>query len=99
VGVNEMKLVVYHPVPSLNKLFGMNHWQRQKEKKATQAAFRSALLALGDGYSIKTTLWENSPSTAAGMLALFDKTLQTQSAMKSARSKLRREKKNAQKSK
>lgn len=42
---SSVKLVVYHPVPSLNKLFAMNPWQRRKEKKTTQCAFRDALSA------------------------------------------------------
>jgi hypothetical protein len=77
----------------------MNHWQRQKEKKATQAAFRSELLALGVGYSTRITLSENGSQIVVDTLVTFDKTLQMQSATRSAKSKLRRSKKNALKSK
>ncbi len=39
---NGIRLVVRHCVPSLNRLFAMNPWQRRREKLATQAAFASA---------------------------------------------------------
>lgn len=42
-------LIVRHPVPSLNALFAMTHWERLREKKRTQAAFVSGSLVSDDG--------------------------------------------------
>ena len=42
---NGLRLVVRHSVPSLNRLFAMNPWQRRREKRAAQGAFASALSA------------------------------------------------------
>lgn len=56
-----IKLVLKHPVPSLNKLFAMNPWQRKKEKQKTQVAFHGALLrsqATEDDYLTLITLRE-----------------------------------------
>lgn len=56
---NGLKLVVRHPVPSLNRLFAMNPWQRRREKLATQSAFASALSVTGIGSAIQTTYARN----------------------------------------
>jgi len=56
-----LKLVIRHPVPSLNRLFAMNHWARQKEKQKTQQWFYSALCesqVTEDDYSTLITLRE-----------------------------------------
>lgn len=58
-----LHLVVWHPVPSLNKLFAMTQWQRCKEKKATQLAFRSALRAIVGGFSTPI-IWRAGVSTS-----------------------------------
>ena len=58
-----IKLVVRHRVPSLNVLFAMSHWQRTKEKKATQAAFRSALRAIEGGLSTPI-IWRAGVNTS-----------------------------------
>jgi hypothetical protein len=50
-----VRLVVRYPVPSLNKLFAMSHWERHQEKKRTQAAFASALQAIAADYLTPTT--------------------------------------------
>lgn len=58
------KMVIYHTVPSLNRLFAMNHWQRRREKKATQAAFLSMLKASGADSSTTTICAQSFLSTA-----------------------------------
>jgi len=54
-------------VPSLNELFKMNHWGRLKEKKATQAAFMSALRHTVNGSLTQIIFAKNISSTASGM--------------------------------
>lgn len=56
--MSTLKLIVRHPVPSLNKLFAMNHWQRHKERNQTQLALLSALQVSAKDLSIQTTLLE-----------------------------------------
>lgn len=58
-----INLVVRHRVPSLNELFRMSHWQRTKEKKATQAAFKSALRAIEGGLSTPI-IWRAGVNTS-----------------------------------
>ena len=62
---NGIKLVVRHPVPSLNRLFAMNPWQRRREKLATQAAFASALSASALDSAIQTTFARNTSLIAS----------------------------------
>lgn len=61
------KLVVRHPVPSLNRLFAMNPWQRRREKQLTQNAFAYALRDSGADYSILTTFAQNTLLIASNM--------------------------------
>lgn len=67
-----IKIVVLHPVPSLNKLFAMNHWQRSRERKATRAAFMSALRATAKDSLTQITSLEdaNTSLTACAMQGL-----------------------------
>ena len=62
---NGLRLVVRHPVPSLNRLFAMNPWQRRREKRATQGAFASALSASGLDSAIRTTFARNTSLIAS----------------------------------
>jgi len=78
---------VEHAVPSLNKMFGMNHWQRRREKKDTQDAFQSSLRLIEDGCSTKTTYASNTSWTVSDMLGLFRMTIHKQSTSRSAKSK------------
>ena len=66
---NGIRLVVRHPVPSLNRLFAMNPWQRRREKLATQAAFAFALSASGLASAIQTTFARNTSLTACATRA------------------------------
>lgn len=66
----EIRLTVRHNVPSLNRLFAMNPWQRKKEKEKTQAAFMSALQVSGLGSAILTTFARNTSSTASATRGL-----------------------------
>ena len=77
-------LIIRHPVPSLNALFGMSHWQRVKEKKKIQIAFASALSACGVASSIQITFARNTMLTASDMAASYEMTRRTMSFLKSA---------------
>lgn len=66
----EIRLTVRHKVPSLNRLFAMNPWQRKKEKEKTQTAFMSALRASGCDSVILTTFVRNTSSTASATRGL-----------------------------
>jgi hypothetical protein len=63
---------VLYPVPSLNALFGMNRWQRLREKKRCHAAVFSSLRATGDGYLIRTTSVPNTSLTRLGTPWVID---------------------------
>ena len=55
-----MILEVFYPVPSLNRLFAMHHWAREKEKKKTQDAVLSALLVAEQGSAYHWTTFARS---------------------------------------
>ena len=86
-------LVLKYRVPSLNRLFSMNHWQRRKEKQQAQLATLSALKAAAADsstpiISVGSKLW-----TAYDTLASYMATARTKSTTKSAKSKSRSRKK------
>jgi hypothetical protein len=83
---NGIRLVVRHPVPSLNRLFAMNPWQRRREKLATQGAFASALSASGLDCATLTTFARNTSLIASGMRGSSETTRRSSSRSKSARS-------------
>lgn len=84
-----LKVVVQRKVPSLNALFGMNHWARKKEKEKTQSALLSALDPSATDCSTPTTSSEASSilSTAYGTLALFMMTAKQTSSSRSRKGK------------
>lgn len=90
-----LMLIVKHPVPSLNALFGMSHWQRVKEKKKIQIAFASALSACGIASSIQITFARNTMLTASDMQASYEMTRRTISFLKSASERLKAKPTNA----
>ena len=83
---NGIRLVVRHPVPSLNRLFAMSPWRRHREKLATQGAFASALSASGLDSVIRTTFARNTSLIACATRASLRMTRRTVSRLKSARS-------------
>ena len=83
---NGLRLVVRHPVPSLNRLFAMNPWQRRREKRATQGAFASALSASGLDSAIQTTFARNTSSIASATRGSSPTTGPTASRLKCGRS-------------
>ena len=83
---NGIRLVVRHPVPSLNRLFAMNPWQRRREKLATQGAFASALSASGLDSVIQTTFARNTSLIASATRDSSRTTRQTASRSRSAKS-------------
>lgn len=84
----KLKLVIRHPVPSLNDLFSQSFYERQKEKSRTQAALLLALSPSGDGYSMRTTLHRSFLSTAYATLASFRETVQRDARLERLRSGL-----------
>jgi len=68
-GSQKVRLVVWRKTPSLNLLFGMGHWQRKKEKQATQVAFASALKDAGCDSLTLTTFARNTSLIAAATRA------------------------------
>jgi hypothetical protein len=82
-----VKLTIKHPVPSLNKLFSMNPWQRKREKEQTQRAFMSALQASGAGLLTRITFARNTSLIAAGIAAGYPTIQRRKSHSKSAKSK------------
>ena len=83
---NGIRLVVRHPVPSLNRLFAMNPWQRRREKLATQSAFASALSASALASAIQTTFARNTSLIACATRASSGMTRRNSSRSKSGRS-------------
>ena len=83
---NGLRLVVRHPVPSLNRLFAMNPWQRRREKLATQGAFASALSASGLDSAIQTTFARNILSIASATRGSSPTTHRSASRSKSGKS-------------
>jgi len=94
-------LITKHPVPSLNALFAMTHWQRHREKKATLTALLSALSPSALAYSMPTTWWEDRSilRTAYDTLASYQAMQKRKSVLKSASKKLSPKQRNAPKSK
>jgi hypothetical protein len=84
-----LTLVIHYPVPSLNHLFALGHWQRRKEKQATQAAVLSALRRAVLERSIQTTAAPSILSTACAMLESYMTTDQRTLSCKSSRRKSR----------
>lgn len=66
-----LKLVVKYRVPSLNRLFAMNHWERAKERRKAHLALLSALSPTDTRYLTQTTSAQRALSTAYGTLALY----------------------------
>lgn len=91
------KLVVYGPpIPSLNRLFSMGHWQRKKLRDEIHAAV-SQSLAIASGSSTKTTSASSTTSTDSDTMASSKTTLPNTSLSPSVKSKSPRAKKSAQK--
>lgn len=66
-----LKLVVKYKVPSLNRLFAMNHWQRAKERRKAHVALMYALMRTGHGSSILTTSARNRLLMGYGTLVSY----------------------------
>ena len=80
-------------VPSWNELLGMAHWARAKRKTGIQDAFLSALRASAADSSTKTTSARNTLSIAAGTLASYQQTRQTNAKLKQLKKRLASKKK------
>jgi len=84
-----MLIVTAYKIPSLNKLFNMNPWDRHKERRSAHVELLYGLRASGDAFLTRTTssveqsiLW-----TAYDTLASYLETARTKSNCKSDRSK------------
>ena len=93
-----LRLVVLHPVPSLNRLFGLHPWSRLKEKRSTQAAFLSALSATAADCSTPTTSAQSGFLMRVGIPALSATIDRKTSRSKWLREKSRARKTSAQRS-
>jgi hypothetical protein len=93
-----IKLVVRHAVPSLNRLFAMNPWQRLAEKRATQYAFMYALSVFGESSATRITFVQNTLSTASARRVLSVMTPQNTLPLKWRRKKSEQKLMNAPKS-
>lgn len=93
-----LRIVVHHPVPSLNKLFGLHPWSRLKEKRTTQVAFLSALSAIAADYSTPTTSAPSGFLTRVGIPALSATIDRKTSRSKFLKSRSARKRKNTPKS-
>mgnify|MGYP003639519899 CR=1 FL=1 len=77
-----INILVKYRLPSLNALFGMNHWQRTKEKKAEQAAFVSALRHAAIASSIPTI---SAPSILSMLCDTAEHSLMTEKRTSTSR--------------
>jgi len=77
-----LRITLKYRLPSLNRLFGMNHWQRHREKKEAKRAFESWLRAGAAGSLTPTTSAPSTSSTSFDMGAYCGMILQTLSSSK-----------------
>jgi hypothetical protein len=82
----QLTLVVQHPLPSLNALFAMTHWQRHDLKHQIQLATLYALQAAAADSSMRTTLLPNTILTHSVTLLSYLRTHQPSRTSKSRRS-------------
>ena len=96
-----LTIQVDHQVPSLNKLFSMNHWGRKKEKDITQLAVLSALNHSAHGFSTQTISSEvrSILSIASDTLGSFMTTGKQTSRSRSRKKKSPTKRKSKRKSK
>ena len=90
-----LSLTLKHPVPSWNAILGLQHFSRAKLKKAIQDDFLSALRAIADDSSTKTTSVRSTFATAAGILDSYQQMMQLRRKLKSRKSKSGAKKKSA----
>lgn len=64
-----LTVTIKEPLPSLNVLLAMSHWERTKLKRSIQKSFLSGLQAIAADSSTKTT---SSPSTTSTPLVIAD---------------------------
>jgi hypothetical protein len=82
-----------YKLPSLNRLFGLNHWGRHREKVSARRAFESALRAGAAGSSTQIMFARNTSSTSFDMAAYCGTILQTLSNSKSDKRRSEQKKK------
>ena len=96
---SHFKLIVTHPLPSLNAVLALGHWQRSKLKKAIQD---SVLCALRVSESVCWTPITSSPSgtsTPSATLASYLAMRQTERESKRANKKLEAKQRKGRRSK
>jgi len=81
------RLVVQHPLPSLNAVLALGHWQRLKLKKLIQASMLSALRASEHDSSTPITSYPSGTLTPSDTLESYLQTRQTERELKRANKK------------
>lgn len=77
-----------HPLPSLNRVISLGHWQRAKLKTSIQESVLSALRASESASSTKTIWLPNGMSTPSAILESYMETIRAKRALKRASKKL-----------
>jgi hypothetical protein len=94
---NRFRIVIRHPLPSLNAVLGMGHWQRAKLKQWIQDSTLSALRASECDSSTRITSFRSGMSIPSDTLASYQMMRLKERESKQAKKKLERKKKNARK--
>jgi hypothetical protein len=89
------RIVIRAPLPSLNKVLGLGHWQRAKLKQSIQDSTLSALRASESDSSTRTTSFRSGMSIPSATLASYQMMRLKERESKQAKKKLERKKKNA----
>lgn len=87
---DKMVVRLKYTIPSLNKLFALNHWGRAKERKVAAAALESAFSQGEAAFSIQTTSPASVSLIISAMRESLSKTMRTRLSIASLRRKSRK---------
>lgn len=82
-------LTVQAPLPSLNRLLALGHWQRARLKRSIQESVLSALRATESDSSMRIICARSTTATASATLACYLEMIQAKRASKRASKKSR----------
>jgi hypothetical protein len=88
---------VSHPLPSLNAVLALGHWQRAKLKTAIQDSTLSALRACESALLIPTTWFQSGTSMPSDTLASYQTMRLKERELKRANAKREKAKKSTRK--
>jgi hypothetical protein len=91
------RIRIRHPLPSLNAVLALGHWQRAKLKKAIQDSTLSALRACESASSIPTTWFRSGTSIPSATLESYQTMRLKERELKRANAKREKAKKNTRK--